>query len=72
MEELQKGLKALKMFANHRKNNNINPSETPDLPGTNPPIKEYICRDPRLQPHMQQRMALSDIKRRDALGPLKA
>jgi len=38
MEELEKGLKELKGFAIHRKNNNIN---QPDTPGTKPPTKEY-------------------------------
>ena len=45
MEELEKGLKELKGFATHRKNNNINqpepPHPPPELPGTKPPTKEY-------------------------------
>jgi hypothetical protein len=45
----------------HRKNN-VNKPETPELPETKPPIKEYTWRDPWLQLHMQQRMALSAIK----------
>ena len=52
MEELEKGLKELKGFATHRKNNNINQPEPPELPGTKPPTKEYTWRDPWLQPHM--------------------
>ena len=45
MEELEKGLKELKGFATHRKNNNINQPDTyPDLPGTKPPTKEYTWR----------------------------
>jgi hypothetical protein len=36
-EELEKGLKELKGFATHRKNNNIN---QPELPGSKPPTKE--------------------------------
>jgi hypothetical protein len=41
MEELGEGLKELKGFATHRKNNNINQPDTPELPGTNPPTKKY-------------------------------
>jgi hypothetical protein len=33
----------------------------PELPGTKPPTKEYTRRNPWLQLHMQQRMALLDI-----------
>jgi hypothetical protein len=32
MEELEKGLKELKGFETHRKNNNINQSDTPRVP----------------------------------------
>jgi hypothetical protein len=39
MEELEKGLKELKGFATHRKNNNIN---QPVLLGSNPPTRVYI------------------------------
>ena len=53
IEELEKGLKELKGFATHRKNNNINQPDTyPDLPGTKPPTKEYTWRDPWLQLHI--------------------
>jgi hypothetical protein len=45
MEELGEGLKELKVFATHRKNNNIN---QPELSGSKPPIKEYTWRDPWL------------------------
>jgi hypothetical protein len=45
MEELEKGLKELKGFALHRKNN-INQPEPPELPGTKPPTKEYTWSDP--------------------------
>jgi len=34
VEELEKGLKELKRFATHKKNNNINPPDPPELPGT--------------------------------------
>jgi hypothetical protein len=52
MEELEKGLKELKGFATHRKNNNINQPDLPELPGTKPPTKDYTWRNPWLQPHM--------------------
>jgi hypothetical protein len=48
MEELEKGLKGLRLTI-HRKNNNIN---QPELPGTKPPTKEYAWREPWLQQHM--------------------
>jgi hypothetical protein len=57
MEELKKGLKELKEFATHRKNNNINQPDPhhhhlPELPGTKPPTKEYTWSNPWLQLHM--------------------
>ena len=54
MEELEKGLKKLKGFATHRKNNNIDHPElpTPELPETKPPTKEYTWRNPWRQSHM--------------------
>jgi hypothetical protein len=52
MEELKKGLKELKGFATHRKNNNINQPDPLELSGTKPPTKEYTWRLPWLQPHM--------------------
>jgi hypothetical protein len=52
MEELEKGLKELRGFAPHRKNNNINQPDPPELPGTKPPTTEYTWRDPWLQLHM--------------------
>jgi hypothetical protein len=42
----------------------MNQPVLPELPGTKPPTKEYTWRDPQLQPHMQQRMALSIINGR--------
>jgi hypothetical protein len=36
----------------HRKNNNINQPDPPELPETKPPTKEYTWRDPWLQLHM--------------------
>jgi hypothetical protein len=41
MKELEEELKELKWFAAHRKNNNINQPDAPELPGTKPPAKEY-------------------------------
>jgi hypothetical protein len=41
MEELENGLKELNRFVIHRKNNNINQPDLPELPGTKPPPKEY-------------------------------
>ena len=54
MEELKKGLKELKglKLQPHRKNNNINQPDPPELPRTKPPTKEYTWRDPWLQLHM--------------------
>ena len=48
----------------------MNQPVTPELPGTKPPTKEYTWRDPWLQLHMQQRMALYGISGRR--GPVKA
>jgi hypothetical protein len=45
MEELEKRLKELKEFAIQRKNN-INQPDSPELPGTKPPTKEYTWRHP--------------------------
>jgi hypothetical protein len=55
IEELEKGPKELKGLQPHRKNNNINQPDPPELPGTKPPTKEYTW----LQLHILQRMALS-------------
>jgi hypothetical protein len=52
MEELEKGTKSLRGLQPHRKNNNMNQPVLPELSGTKPPTKEYICRDSRLQPRM--------------------
>jgi len=38
-QKLEKGLKKLKGFATHRKNNNINQPDTPELPDTKPQPK---------------------------------
>jgi hypothetical protein len=52
MQKLEKGLKELKGFEIHRKNNNINQPEPPELTGTKLPTKEYTWRVQWLQPHM--------------------
>ena len=52
MEELEQGLKELKWFTTHKKNNNINQLDISDLPGTKLPSKEFTWRDPWLQLHM--------------------
>jgi hypothetical protein len=41
MEELEKGLKELKVLQPHRKNNNISHLDSPVLPETKPSTKEY-------------------------------
>jgi len=63
MEEWEKDLKELKGLQFHRKNN-MNQPDSPEHPGTKPATKEYTWRDPCLQPHMKQRMALSGTSRR--------
>ena len=45
-------------------NNNINQPDPPELPGTKPQTKEYTWKDPWLQMHMLQKMALSGINRK--------
>jgi hypothetical protein len=40
MRELEKGLKELKGFEAHRRNNNINQPDLPEFPRTKPPTKE--------------------------------
>jgi hypothetical protein len=62
--ELEKGLKELKGFESHRRNNNINQPVPPEFLWPKRPTKEYTWRDSRLQPHMCQRMALWDIDER--------
>ena len=52
MEELEKGLKELKGFQPHRKNDNINQPDPELLPETKSPTKECTWRDPWLQQHM--------------------
>ena len=42
-----------------------------ELPGTKPPTKDYTWRDPCLQPHMYQRMALLVINGRRGPGSFK-
>ena len=52
MEKLEKGLKNLKGLQSHRKNNNINQPDPPELPGTKAPTKKHTWRDPWLLLHM--------------------
>ena len=52
MEEIEIGLKKLNGLQPHRKNNNVNQQDSPELPWTKPPTKEYIWRDPWVQLHM--------------------
>ena len=46
MDELGEGQKELKRFTTPRKNNKINQSDYPELPGSKQPTKEYTWRDP--------------------------
>jgi hypothetical protein len=52
MQELEKGLSELKGFATHRRNNDINQPDAPELPGTKPSTKQYTWRAPWLEPYM--------------------
>ena len=52
MEESGEELKELMGFSLHKKNNNINLPDLPELPRTKPPTKDYTWRDPWLQLHM--------------------
>jgi hypothetical protein len=64
----KKGPKKLKELAPHRRNNNMKQPVLSELPGTKPLTKEYTWRDPWLQSHMYQRMALLDINgKRDSV-----
>jgi hypothetical protein len=49
---VREGLKELNRFATHRRNNNINQPDPPELTETKLPSKEYTWRDPWLQLHM--------------------
>jgi hypothetical protein len=42
MKEIEKGLKKLKRFTTHRKNNNINQPEPPEFLGTKPPTRVHM------------------------------
>jgi hypothetical protein len=48
----------------HGGSNSVNWPDSLRLPETGPPTEEYTWRDPWLQPHMWQRMALLDISGR--------
>ena len=62
MKELEKGQKELKGFAAHRKNNNINQPETPELPRTKQPNKRV---------HMERTMAVIEYEAQDGLAGLQ-
>ena len=62
MEELEKGQKELKGFATHRKNNNIDQPETPELPRTKQPNKRV---------HMERTMAVIEYEAQDGLAGLR-
>ena len=64
MQELEKGLKELRGVQPHGGSNSVNQPEPPELPWTGPPTKKYTWRDPWLQLHMLQRMALLGINGR--------
>jgi hypothetical protein len=49
MDELGQELKELRGLQPHRKYNNINQLDSPELPGAKPPTKEYTWKDPWLQ-----------------------
>jgi hypothetical protein len=49
MEELEKGVKELKGFATHRKNNHINQPDPSEFPETKKTTKEYTGRGLSLQ-----------------------
>ena len=62
MEELEKGLKELKSLQPHRKNNNINQPDSPELPGTKPSTKEgptapatYVTEDDLVRHQWEER-----------------
>jgi hypothetical protein len=42
VEELENRMQELKRFATHRKNNNINQPDPPELPGTKTPTKVHM------------------------------
>jgi hypothetical protein len=69
MEELEKKLKEMKGFATPQEEQQYEPTNPPppEIPASRPPTKEYTWRDPWLQLHLSQRMALSDINGR--IGP---
>jgi hypothetical protein len=50
--ELEKGLRELKHFATHTKNNNINQLDSPKVRGTKLPMDEYTWKYPWFLLHM--------------------
>jgi hypothetical protein len=68
MEELEKGLKELREFAAPWREQQCQQARPPELLGTGPPTKEYICNDLWRCPHTWQRIALMDISGRGMPG----
>ena len=66
-EKLAKVLKELRGLQPHGGSNRISKPDPLEFPGTGPPTKVYTWRDPWLQQHMWQRMALFYISERS--GP---
>jgi hypothetical protein len=66
MEKLEKGLKELRGFAISWREQQCQLARPPDLLEIGPPIKEDSWRDPWLQPHMWQSLALMDISGRSS------
>ena len=64
MEELEKGVKELRCSHTYVGSNGVNWPDSLKLLGTGPLTKEYTWRDPWLQQHMWQRMALLDLSGR--------
>jgi hypothetical protein len=65
MEELEKGLKELRVLQPHGEKNNVKLPYPQETVGTRPPTKRYTWRGPWLQPHMWQRMALFGVRGRN-------
>jgi hypothetical protein len=53
----------------HRRNNNISQPDSTDLLGNKPPTNKYTWRDPWLQLHMWQKIALSSTNGRRGPWP---
>ena len=53
-EELRKYPRRWRALKTYRRNYNMNQPVPPEFPGTKPPTKEYIWRDPWLQQHIAE------------------